>query len=118
MTSSCQSKRRQSDYRYIWNQITLLVDESVPVLLLYNMASCSYSALFESVSRCGSSSNDAQDVQRVVISECNRDVFSHLKSLKIGPDEAICNEYTQKSITRSLHLVLGRVLCLSRVGYF
>ena len=24
----------------------------------------------------------------------------------------------QKSITRSLHLVLGRVLCLSRVGYF
>ena len=37
MKSSCQSKRRQSDYRYIWNQITLLVDESVPVLLLYNM---------------------------------------------------------------------------------
>ena len=36
----------------------------------------------------------AQDVQRVVISECNKDVFSHLKSLKIGPDEAICNEYT------------------------
>ena len=24
----------------------------------------------------------------------------------------------QKSITRSLHLVLGLVLCLSRVGYF
>ena len=94
MTSSCQSKRRQSDCRYIWNQITLLFDESVPVLLLYNMASCSYSALFESVPRCGSSSNDAQDVQCVVISECNRDVFSHLKSLKIGPDEAICNEYT------------------------
>ena len=28
------------------------------------------------------------------------------------------NRCTQKSITRSLHLVLGRVLCLSRVGYF
>ena len=28
-----------------------------------------------------------------------------------------CNYY-QKSITRSLNLVLGRVLCLSRVGYF
>ena len=26
--------------------------------------------------------------------------------------------HKQKSITRSLHLVLGRVLCLSRVGYF
>ena len=61
MTSSCQSKRRQSDYRYIWNQITLLVDESVPVLLLYNMAFCSYSASLESILRCGSSSNDAQD---------------------------------------------------------
>ena len=57
------------------------------------MAFCSYSALFESLSSCGSSSNDAQDVQCVVISECNRDVFSHLKSLKSGPDEAICNEY-------------------------
>ena len=30
----------------------------------------------------------------------------------------IDNSYNQKSITRSLHLVLGRVLCLSRVGYF
>ena len=28
------------------------------------------------------------------------------------------NKNVQKSITRSLHLVLGRVLCLSRVGYF
>ena len=59
VTSSCQSKRRQSDYRYIWNQITLLVDESVPVLLLYNMAFCSYLESLESVLRCGSSSNDA-----------------------------------------------------------
>ncbi|KAL9961974.1 hypothetical protein ACROYT_G031023 [Oculina patagonica] len=58
------------------------------------MASCNYSALFESVSGCGSSSKDPQDVQCVVISDCNRDVSLNLKSLKIGPDEAICDEST------------------------
>lgn len=58
------------------------------------MASCNYSALFESVSGCGSSSKDPQDVQCVVISDCNKDVSSHLTSLKIGPDEAICDEST------------------------
>ena len=29
-----------------------------------------------------------------------------------------CSKCCQKSITRSLHLGLGRVLCLSRVRYF
>ncbi|KAJ7382451.1 hypothetical protein OS493_034888 [Desmophyllum pertusum] len=58
------------------------------------MASCSYSALFESVSRCGASSKNPQNIQCVVISECTKDVYPHVKSLKIGPDEAIRDEST------------------------
>lgn len=61
--------------------------------MLY-MASCSYSALFESVSRCGASSKNPQNIQCVVISECTKEVYPHVKSLKIGPDEAIRDEST------------------------
>lgn len=58
------------------------------------MASCSYSALFESVSRCGARSKNPQNIQCVVISECTKEVYPHVKSLKIGPDEAIRDEST------------------------
>ena len=45
------------------------------------------------------------------------------KSVKIRKEKSLqhyfgWHAHGQKSITRSLNLVLGRVLCLSRVGYF
>ena len=53
------------------------------------MAACSLSSLFRLTSLCGASSKDPQDLQCVMLRDCNKDVhFIHLKSLEIGPDEA------------------------------
>ena len=46
----------------------------------------------------------------------NQNLLSLLDVIYISAMEDLV--WNQKSITRSLHLALGRVLCLSRVGYF
>ena len=59
-----------------------------------NMASCSFSSLFNCTTPCGSSSRNPQDLQCVTLKECTKDVNPHLKSLKVGADEAIRDEMT------------------------
>ena len=59
-----------------------------------NMASCSFSSLFNCTTPCGSSSRNPQDLQCVTLKECREDVNPHLKSLKVSADEAIRDEMT------------------------
>ena len=70
------------------------------------MASCSFSSLFKLTSPCGSSSKNP-DLQCVPLNECNKEVYSHFKSLKIGSDEAICEE---------MALLLARAGTVSRLN--
>ena len=56
------------------------------------MASCGFSSFFKLTWPCGSSSKNPEDLQCVSLNECNKEVYSHIKSLKIGSDEAICDE--------------------------
>ena len=71
------------------------------------MASCSFSSLFKLTSPCGSSSKNPEDLQCVPLNECNKEVYSHFKSLKIGSDEAICEE---------MALLLARADTVSRLN--
>ena len=48
---------------------------------------CIFSSLFCLTSQWGASSKDPQDLQCVMLRECNKDVHPHLKSSKTGPDE-------------------------------
>ena len=57
--------------------------------------------------RCGSSSKNPEDLQCVPLNECNKEVYSHFKSLKIGSDEAICDE---------MALLLARAATVSRLN--
>jgi len=59
-----------------------------------NMASCSFSSLFNCTTPCGSSSRNPQDLQCVTLKEYTKDVNPHIKSLKVGADEAIRDEMT------------------------
>ena len=70
------------------------------------MATCSFSSLFHLTSPCGASSKDPQDFQCVTLRECNKDVHPHLKSLNVGPDEAISDE---------MALLLARAGTVSRL---
>ena len=56
------------------------------------MASCSFSSLFKLTSPCGSILKNPEDLQCVSLNECNEEIYSFVNSLKIGPDEAICDE--------------------------
>ena len=61
------------------------------IILYMAFCVCSYAALFDNISPCGSSSDNAQ---YVVIGDCKRDAHSHIKSLKIGLEEEVFDEST------------------------
>ena len=86
--------------------LNIFFKQKEPKFVSSVMASCSFSSLFKLTSPCGSSSKNP-DLQCVPLNECNKEVYSHFKSLKIGSDEAICEE---------MALLLARAGTVSRLN--